>query len=141
LAKLQFEKVFTTEEANALLPRLEILVRALQNHTNALRARIRELAGTDPDIGALPLSTVIDRYPELRPEAARVAEVAAQIGSLGCVLKDIDLGLVDFPFEIDGGVIFLCWQSGEREIIAWHSVDSGFGARQPLPGANKPYLN
>ena len=141
MAKLQFEKVFTTEEANALLPRLEIMVRALQNHTNTLRARIRDLAGADPDIGALPLSTVIDRYPELRPEAARVAEAAAQIGSLGCLLKDIDLGLIDFPFEIDGGVVFLYWQSGEREIIAWHQIDAGFASRQPMPGASKPYLN
>ena len=67
--------------------------------------------------------------------------MAGQVEGLGCFLKDIDQGLVDFPYEIEDDVVFLCWQSGERQIIAWHSIDSGFSDRRPLPGVNKPYLN
>jgi hypothetical protein len=142
LPKHQFEKVFTVEEANALIPRMEILVRGLQVEAEALRARIRELASRyDSSIAAMPLSDLIERYPQLKENAARMAEMAGQVEGLGCFLKDIDQGLIDFPYEIEDDVVFLCWQSGERQIIAWHAVDSGFSDRRPLPGVNKPYLN
>jgi hypothetical protein len=142
LAKHQFEKVFTVEEANALIPRMEVLVRGLQVEVDALRARIRELARRhDSSIAAMPLGDLIERYPELKENAARMAEMAAQVEGLGCFLKDIDLGLVDFPYEIEDDVVFLCWQSGERNILAWHTVDSGFSDRRPLPGVDKPLLN
>src|ERR1700689_3669717 len=142
LAKHQFEKVFTVEEANALIPRMEILVRELQIQADALRVRIRELAlRHDSSIAAMPLADLIERYPELKENAARMAEMAGQVEGLGCFLKDIDLGLVDFPYEIEDDGVFLCWQSGEPQIIAWHSIDSGLSARRPLPGVNKPYLN
>jgi hypothetical protein len=142
LAKHKFDKVFTAEEANALIPRLEILVRGLQVEADSLRARIRELARRDDSsIAAMPLADLIERYPELKGYTARMAELAGQIESLGCILKDIDQGLVDFPYEVEDDVVFLCWQSGERQIIAWHTIDSGFSGRRPLPGVNKPYLN
>jgi len=73
--------------------------------------------------------------------AARMAEMAGQVEALGGFLKDIDQGLIDFPYEIEDDVVFLCWQSGECQIIAWHTIDSGFSDRRPLPGVNKPYLN
>jgi hypothetical protein len=142
LAKHQFEKVFTVEEANALIPRMEILVRGLQAEADALRAQVRELARRhDSSITTMPLSDLIERYPELKEYAARMAEMAGQVETLGCFLKDIDQGLVDFPYEIEDDVVFLCWQSGERQIIAWHTIDSGFSDRRPLPGVNTPYLN
>jgi len=142
LAKHQFEKVFTVEEANALIPRMEILVRGLQVEAEALRARIRELARRhDSSVAGMPLSDLVERYPELKENAARMAEMAGQVENLGCFLKDIDQGLVDFPYEIEDDVVFLCWQSGERQIIAWHTIESGFSDRRPLPGVNKPYLN
>ena len=72
---------------------------------------------------------------------------ASEIQEMGCFLKDIDQGLVDFPFLIEAEgddedeVVFLCWQYGEQQIVAWHSIEGGFGQRQPLPGASKPLLN
>ena len=59
---------------------------------------------------------------------------------MGCFLKDIDQGLVDFPFliEADGDdedeVVFLCWQYGEPHIVAWHSIEGGFGQRRADSG-------
>lgn len=142
MAKHKFEKVFTPEEANTLIPRLEVLVRGLHIEAETLRVRIRELGRRDDSaIAAMPLADLIERYPELKENAARMAELAGQIEGLGCFLKDIDQGLVDFPYEIDDDVVFLCWQFGERQIIAWHTIDSGFSDRRPLPGVNKPYLN
>lgn len=147
LAKHRFEKLFSADEANQLIPRLEILVRDLQIQAGAMRKRIGDLSRFDDKLGELDLPKVIARYPELQPLAARMSEIASEIQEMGCFLKDIDQGLVDFPFLIEGeadeedDVVFLCWQYGEQRVVAWHSVESGFGQRQPLPGASKPLLN
>jgi hypothetical protein len=142
LATYHFDKLFSPEEACELIPKLELLIRDLQSRAGELRSRIAEVAARDPEAGQLELPEVIERHPELRAPASRMAELAQEIESLGCFLKDIDLGLIDFPWEIDEGkVVFLCWQPGEPEIVAWHTVERGFAARRPLPGAPKPYLN
>jgi hypothetical protein len=141
LAKRRFERLFTPEEANALIPQLEASIRGLQIEVEALRAQVRELAREDSDVDQLPLLQLVERYPTLKANASRMADLASQIEGLGCFLKDIEMGLVDFPCEVEDDVVFLCWQFGEREIVAWHSVESGFADRRPLPGASKPFLN
>ena len=140
MGKHRFDKLFSAEEANELIPRLEILVRDLQIQAGAMRKRIGDLARFDDKLAQLDLPKVIARYPELRPIAARMSELASEIQEMGCFLKDIDQGLVDFPFliEADGDdedeVVFLCWQYGEPRIVAWHSIESGFGAAPATPG-------
>ena len=148
MGKHRFDKLFSAEEANELIPRLEVLVRDLQIQADAMRKRISDLSRFDDKLSQLDLPKVIARYPELRPLASRMSEIAGEIQEMGCFLKDIDQGLVDFPFliEADGDddeddVVFLCWQYGEPRIVAWHSVEAGFGQRRPLPGASKPLLN
>jgi hypothetical protein len=148
LGKHRFDKLFSAEEANELIPRLEVLVRDLQIQADAMRKRISDLARFDDKLSQLDLPKVIARYPELRPLASRMSEIASEIQEMGCFLKDIDQGLVDFPFLIeadgddeDDDVVFLCWQYGEPRIVAWHSIEAGFGQRRPLPGASKPLLN
>lgn len=147
MAKHRFERLFTAEEANELIPRLEVLIRDLQVQAGEMRKRIADLSRFDDKLAQLDLSKVIARYPELRPLASRMSEIASEIQEMGCFLKDIDQGLIDFPFlieaegEDDDDVVFLCWQYGEPRIVAWHSIESGFGQRQPLPGAAKPLLN
>ncbi|MGA2409345.1 MAG: DUF2203 domain-containing protein [Candidatus Binataceae bacterium] len=141
MANHQFERIFSASEANALIPRLEGLIRDLQNNAGALRRKIEALAETDARIDSMRLQTIVEMHPELRDTASRMAEIASAIEEMGCFLKDIDLGLVDFPCEMEGDVVFLCWQYGEPQLIAWHSVESGFGQRRPLPDASKPYLN
>jgi hypothetical protein len=143
LAQYRFEKLFSPEEANELIPTLEGLVRALQLQVSDLRERIRKIVKLDHDVDSLPLARIIDLHPELKPAATRMGELAQQVESLGCFLKDIDQGLVDFPAELNGGgdVVFLCWQFGEHSVLAWHPVEGGFTERKPLPGARKQYLN
>src|SRR5438105_525839 len=138
----QFEKIFTPAEANELIPRLEILIREAQTLARGLRGEIEQLVNIDPPARELSIEKLIKRYPRLRQPAARLAEVAQKIESHGCLLKDIDQGLIDFPGEIDDDrVVFLCWQIGEPAVAAWHPIGEGFTQRQPLPGARKPYLN
>ena len=141
MPNIGFDKLFSEEEANELIPRLEILMRQLQMQATSLRARIDELSVTDPSILHSAMSEIVGRYPELRSFTANMADAAAQIESFGCILKDIDLGLIDFPYDSGEEVVFLCWQFGESRVVAWHSVDTGFSDRQPLPGAPNRWLN
>jgi hypothetical protein len=141
LPNIAFDRLFSEEEANELIPRLEILMRQLQMQATSLRARIDELSVTDPSIVHSAMSEIVGRYPELHSFATNMADAAAQIESFGCILKDIDLGLIDFPYDAGDEVVFLCWQFGESRVVAWHSVDTGFSERQALPGAPNRWLN
>ncbi len=134
MASNEFAKLFTAEEANELIPRLEVLVRKLQ--ANAARARARAVeAGPSANLEELSRSD-----PMMRSAMREMSKIAEEIQELGCFLKDIDLGLVDFPGELNGDTVFLCWQYGEPRLVAWHPIDEGFGSRRSLPGS-KVYLN
>jgi hypothetical protein len=141
LANYHFDKLFSQEEANELIPRLELLVRHLQVNANQLRQRIAELTALDGELDGMALTDIIDRHPELKTITTRMADLAGQVEAFGCFLKDIDQGLVDFPSELGGEVVFLCWQFGESRILAWHGLETGFSSRRPLPGTPKQYLN
>ncbi len=135
LATEEFAKLFTTEEANELIPRLEVLVRKLQASAAQARARAAA-AGPSANLEELSRSD-----PVIRTAMREMSKIAQEIQDLGCFLKDIDLGLVDFPAELNGDTIFLCWQYGEPRLVAWHPIDEGFSSRKPLPGGPKVYLN
>jgi len=142
LADYHFDKLFSPAEACELIPRLELLIRDLQARAGEVRGRIAEVAAHDSEAHRMELPELIARYPELRSSTVRMAELTSEIEALGCFLKDLDLGLVDFPYEIEEGrVVFLCWQPGEPEIAAWHPIETGFGDRRPLRGAERRYLN
>lgn len=70
-------------------------------------------------------------YGDLKLEIHRLI---ARIESLGCVVKDIDLGLIDFPSSYDGRPAYLCWKAGEPVVAYWHGPDEGFAGRKPLNG-------
>ncbi|MGH7864016.1 MAG: DUF2203 domain-containing protein [Candidatus Binataceae bacterium] len=142
MSRFHFDKLFSPEEANELIPRLDDLMRRLQLEATRLREKIDALAQRDASVTAMELADILALNPDLRIFAARMADAASEIESLGCLLKDIDQGLVDFPFAAgDDEVALFCWQFGEPQIVAWHSLESGFADRRPLPGARKPYLN
>jgi hypothetical protein len=85
------------------------LIREAQALASVFRHQVAELVKLEPTARRLELPQIIKRYPQLRQPAARMAEVAQKIESHGCVLKDIDQGLVDFPCELDDGqVVYLC---------------------------------
>jgi len=74
----------------------------------------------------------------LQTEATRLAEeidgYMGELAALGVLFKGFDTGLVDFPGEIDGRPVLLCWQLGEEDVRFWHEESAGFIGRQPLPG-------
>ena len=80
----------------------------------------------------------LDVVPLARRKAERVKaeqrakDAIAEIDSIGVQVKDIDIGLLDFPCEVDGKIILLCWKLGEKTITHWHGTDEGFAGRKPI---------
>ncbi len=130
-------RTFTVGEANALVPRLELLVQRVQTLGLALQREV-ELATAGRD-GA-PLSPA--ELGRVRPGARLLMEeldaAMEEIQELGVEVKDLQLGLVDFPAERNGERVYLCWQTGEPEVAYWHGPADGFAGRQPLPGTARP---
>lgn len=129
-------KLFTLDEANRLLPALEPLVRGLLAKRRALRERQRALqafqARASRDGGVLLGSGVSRAKGESARLLAEIQEGVQEIESWGCVVKDLDRGLVDFLFRRGQEQVFLCWHLGETEIHYWHSLQEGFAGRKPL---------
>jgi hypothetical protein len=124
-------KVFSVEEANALLPTVRRILGPLQRaHRRLLlyrEAAQRAAEGAEQGGGGMPDGA---RYVRLLTDlASRTNELEA----LGVQLKDYERGLIDFPSLRDGRVVLLCWQLGEGDQVEWwHDVDAGFAGRQPL---------
>ena len=127
-------RVFTVEEANAEVPRLTALIERLQRGALALE---RERAAWTAAHGASEVApdVLLRERPLARQAADELNAVMTELERLGVELKDLDLGLVDFPTEQQGHEAFLCWQYGEPEVAFWHGLDEGFAGRRPLGGA------
>ncbi len=123
-------KLFTVEEANALLP--EIVpklqsIRSLYSHINEMRDGARAAAVASEFGGGMAGGSgyVNTLY--------KVGKLTTEMNDLGVELKDYTSGLIDFPSMRGGRVVLLCWMLGEGgEIEWWHETDGGFAGRQPL---------
>ena len=128
---------FTIDEANALIPRLEMLMERLQRTVLVVRSAVHE-AEAEPEVRTTV--DVLRVRPELAPYVSEIEGTVAEIEQLGCQFKGIDLGLVDFPTEIDGKTVLLCWQYGEKSIGFWHTIEEGFAGRRALAAVAGPML-
>ena len=133
-------KFFSPERANALIPKLGPLVEELLTRRRNLAIKLLEsdpaLRRNVPPRGAR-LAGVRSPFPpprfgELKSEIVRLIH---RIESFGCIVKDIDLGTIDFPSTREGEPMYLCWKAGEPRVAHWHSMDEGFANRKPLDEA------
>jgi hypothetical protein len=132
---------FTIEEANALIPRLEMLIADAQRAALTLRAAMQDApAGDDEPHDPRTTKDVLRVRPDLADDVHRLEWAVAEIEALGCQFKGLDLGLVDFPALIDGTTVLLCWQYGEKQLAFWHRSDEGFANRRSLGAAERPSL-
>jgi hypothetical protein len=124
-------KLFTIQEANALLPNVRTIVTKIQRAHRKL-ARFRDdakKAAEAAEQGGGGLAQGVAYAAALTDLTVQISELEA----LGVQLKDFERGLVDFPSLRDGRVVLLCWQLGEGdELEWWHDVDAGFAGRTPL---------
>ena len=124
-----FERLFTVEEANALLPTLQEILADVAVHRDALREKAPHM---EPILRAAIGNGGGREGSEYGLEAYRLYIAVERIRHLGVVLKDLDMGLLDFPHEREGRVVFLCWHPPEESIMFWHDLDAGYAGRQPI---------
>ena len=122
------DRHFTLEHANALLTRVEPMLRKLREARDRLTdAELHELLATAApgNGGGNPGRSVGEAFLEVR-------ELLGSIQELGIVVRDIDRGLIDFPAIRDQREVYLCWELDEERIAFWHELESGYGGRRPL---------
>jgi hypothetical protein len=123
------ERIFTLSEANKLIPRLEGHLSTIRRAKDVLvqtKEEVQKASSKAPYGGG----TFAGRYYIHALE--RISEELHSVQELGVLVKDLDMGLCDFPHEMEGRIVYLCWKFGEPEIRWWHEVHSGFTGRRPL---------
>ncbi|MFN2491589.1 MAG: DUF2203 domain-containing protein [Pyrinomonadaceae bacterium] len=124
-------KLFTVDEANALLPSVRQILRKIQRSRKKLSTLSEEakLASAGAEQGGGGMASGI-HYASL---LTNFTSSVGQLESLGVQLKDFERGLVDFPSLREGRVVLLCWQLGEGDQLEWwHDTEAGFAGRTPL---------
>lgn len=133
-------KLFTIEEANASLPLVRAIVEDLARLSRDVLERRERLAAVPGnhdreghDLYSEELALIQD---ELERDTEELNGYIEELRSLGIDPKNGLEGIVDFPSEMDGRIVYLCWKLGEPEILHWHELDAGFVGRHPLTAAS-----
>ncbi len=140
------EQVFTLEEVNALLPRLQAIVDEQLTRRTAIEERLGGLKfrlGSVPDAITLEPDDEEDVRDLKLDLLRRIEEYQATwrtVEELGAVLKDARSGLLDFYGQVDGKLVWFCWTHGETEISHYHALDEGFSGRREIRHSAKHRL-
>jgi len=131
------QKTFTLEEAHSLLPVLSSLLKRsmeskglieeVEKELQDLKHRILLSGGLMVDIPA-----VARRRAERDKAFQEIKDTLAEIDAIGVQVKDLDIGLLDFPCAVEDEVVLLCWKYGEEKIEFWHGMEEGFAGRKPI---------
>ena len=130
-------RTFTLQEAQVLLPVLESLLRAAMTAKRA----VAEIDAEMQDVGnrifvnggtLVNIVRLAARKAERDKALQRVKDSLAEIDAAGVQVKDLDIGLLDFPCVVEDRVILLCWKLGEKSIGHWHGTEEGFANRKPI---------
>ena len=131
------DRSFTLDEAQSLLPVLESLLRTAINAKKVVDETDAEQQALQHHVflnGGMFLNVVplARRKAERAKAEQRAKDALAEIDSIGVQVKDLSVGLLDFPCEVEGQTILLCWKLGEKSITHWHGVEEGFAGRKPI---------
>ena len=131
------DRTFTLDEAQTLLPILESLLKQAINGKKLIEEVDAELQETAHRVflngGTLVNVVHLARRKAEREKAIhRIKDAVAEIDATGVQVKDLEIGLLDFPCQIEGEVILLCWKLGEDKITHWHGTSEGFAGRKPI---------
>jgi hypothetical protein len=138
-----FKKLFTVEEANAMLPLVRAIAKDLSTLSREVIERRERLAmlhqsrrpNKSQDAYSEELAQIEQ---ELTKDSERLHDYVEELRALGVEPKNGPEGLIDFPCDMDGRIVYLCWKLGEPEVLHWHELDAGFRGRQSLFAASVP---
>lgn len=119
------KRYYTPGEANRAIARIEPLVRDLSERAEVLRGLNPGGRDERPQVDSLVI-------PQYFRELLALSQDMKRLRAYGCVLKDLQSGIVDFPARLEGREVLLCWRLGEESISHWHELDAGFRGRQPI---------
>jgi hypothetical protein len=129
-------KLFTIEQANAMLPLVKAITSDLATLAGEVTDRRRRLAmltaGRELKAGDPYAEELAQIEAELEKDIIRIQEFIAELRALGVEPKGAMEGLVDFPSLMDGRIVYLCWRLGEPEVLHWHELEAGYAGRQSL---------
>lgn len=123
---------YTVEEANALIPQVRAVILQLAVEQRRLDdvhgAMHRRLEGNGNPASA-------HEADRMEAERAQIADgmrtLIGVLEQLDIQLRDVEMGLVDFPAERDGQAVWLCWRLADPEVAFWHGTDEGYASRKP----------
>jgi len=130
-------RTFTLREAQSMLPVLESLLRRsieaksqieeIDQELTELGERIFLSGGMLVDVAACAA-----RKAQRDKAIQNAKDTLSEINAIGVQVKDLDIGLLDFPCLVDGEIVLLCWKLGESTITHWHGTEEGFAGRKPI---------
>ena len=123
---------FTVERANRSLPLVRRIVTDLTRHFGQLQRLQRQRTALQK-AGNAEAAKEVARQGAVTVE--RVNEMIAELREIGCDIKDLQGGLVDFPGRRNGRGVLLCWKLGEQDVAFWHELHAGFPGRRPVDEA------
>ena len=129
------DRYFTLEEAERLIPKLEMIVTNMMEHRKTALLIEEELSSMQERIKDgenVSAAELMNKRTELDFIVQIVQESLEEIENLGAQPKDLDLGLIDFPSLLDGEEVLLCWKFGEKSIRFYHGLADGYAGRKPL---------
>lgn len=131
-------KIFSLEEANGLIPYLEETLSTLSTlgrEVTGLRREIEVLtaiADSGATLGNPDVKSLRGKERAYTEALERFRVSLTEVSRHGCIIRDLELGLVDFYTLSRDQIVCLCWRRGEERIEHWHPVDEGFSGRRPL---------
>jgi hypothetical protein len=132
-ASANFPRLFTVDEANALLPTLRPLIENILENIRRLKSKSKIVIRSEQlDPEAPNLMDRLRQDGEIARLVGQVKGWVEEIQSYGCLCKGVEQGLIDFPCLLGAEVVFLCWQLGETSVGHWHRIEDGFAGRRPL---------
>ncbi len=130
-------RYFSLREAESLIPEVEKAIRhairvkadysLVEGELRKLLERIQMMGGS-----RINRDEIVERRQRHETLASLLRDAIENIQSYGCQVKDLDIGLIDFPTLYQGEEVLLCWKLGERGITWWHGVEEGFRGRKPI---------
>jgi hypothetical protein len=135
MENLQPKKFLTLQQANTVLDTVEPLLMRLQDLAKSVH--LIESVHIHYEDEYAHMLTAIKANKQFHTLYAEFYNILDELVQLGCIVKDIEEGLVDFYSHYEGREIFLCWQLGEDSVQYWHEIDSGSPGRKPISLLNK----